>query len=340
MTTNPDRYTNNPVDAVILWVDGSDPELTEKRNIYLKEENRINPPGTSPTFFASLNEIRYCLLSLLKFAPFVRNIFIVTDGQDPNLYEEVEYHFPGRSASLKIVDHKEIFRDYEKYLPTFNSTSIESMIWRIKGLSDNFIYLNDDVILVRDIHPREWFRNNKPVLLGEWHVPPLKRYLRIIFKVFVNRYLHNRHDYEPGLSFHLRQWNAALLAGMKFRYFFHCHTPHALNRKRIESHFTKNPAHLEKNIIRRFRTPDQYIMISLANHLEIRSGNRQYAKLNLAYLHPFHTKERLARRMKQCSDDPKIKYICIQNLDLFSTEEREKIFRWINNLLGLEKRLG
>jgi hypothetical protein len=330
--------SNHPIDAVIAWVDGGDPRLAEKRNLYLEEAKRTSQHGVQPTFFASSNEIRYCVLSILTFAPFVRNIFIVTDGQDPNLNADIKTYFPGKADTIRIVDHKEIFRGYEQYLPTFNSTSIESMIWRIKDLSEDFIYFNDDVFLIRDHHPGDWFINNRPVLRGKWLLPPYRKMVGNFIKTVINVYLRKNPDYRPKLSFYLRQWNAASLLGMKTRYFFHCHTPHPLNRIRLENFFTENSALLEKNIANRFRDPDQYIMISLANHLEIKNGNRHIEKLNLGYLHPYYSTKRMERRMRRCKNDPGIKSICAQNLDMFGSEAREIIFDWMDKVLDLRER--
>ncbi len=336
MTDGHKAHSSEPVDAVVLWVDGSDPRLAEKRKKYLNETELTQHRGALSTFYASNNEIRYCVFSILKFAPFVRNIFIVTDNQDPNIYEEVQACFPGKASSLKVVDHKEIFSGYEQYLPTFNSTSILSMMWRIKGLSDNFLFFNDDIFIIRESHPEDWFRNGRPVLRGKWLIAPYKKMLSNYFKTLINRHLRNNPDYQPKLSFYLRQWNAASLLGMRVRYFFHCHTPHPLSRVRLENYFTDRHRLLENNIADRFRSPKQFLMTALAYHLEILDGNRQTEKLGLGYLHPYYSKKRMERRMKRCETDRDIKFVCAQSLDMFSPEERDRIFGWLDKMLGIE----
>jgi hypothetical protein len=40
MSDNSGSAHGNPIDAVILWVDGSDPRLAEKRNYYLALEKK------------------------------------------------------------------------------------------------------------------------------------------------------------------------------------------------------------------------------------------------------------------------------------------------------------
>jgi hypothetical protein len=336
MTSKAIQHITNPIDAVITWVDGDCPEFKRKMESYLGGENRRKIPGAHQTRFASNNEIKYCLLSILRFAPFVRNIYIVTDGQNPPIWEEVKTYFPERLSSIKIVDHTEIFRGYEEFLPVFNSTAIESMIWRIEGISDNFVYFNDDVILIRDIWPEDWVIDGRPIIRGKWKFPPYRKLFTDSLKVFFNRQVLGNKTFHLPMSFYLRQWNAAQRLGFRFRYFFHCHTPHVINRNTLCDYFSKNSILLKHNISKRFRTKDQFITISLANHLEILAGNKNIAKLNLGYLFPAnYSKMKQQRRMNRCEKDVQIKSVCIQSLDLVPPKEQEEIFRWLLNFINI-----
>ena len=336
MTETSAQGAIHPIDVVIAWVDGGDPVLARKRNKYLNRatDDDINSAVLS-THFASNHEIRYCVLAIMRFAPFVRNIFIVTDGQDPNLDEDIRNNFPERAGSVRIVDHREIFEGFEENLPTFNSISIANMVWRIKGLSENFVYFNDDVILIRDHKPEDWFINNRPVLRGKWLFPPYKKMLRIYIKTLLNVKLGLNPSYQPRLSFYILQWKVAHFLGMRFRYFFLCHTPHPLDRGTVEKFFLANREMMEKNISYRFRSRDQYLMSSLAYHLEILSGNRQFAKLNLGYLHPSYSEKRLNRKIRRSENDKRIKSLCVQSLDMFTDEEQKSLFNWMDRLLGI-----
>ncbi len=328
---------NQPIDVVIAWVDGSDPKLTEKRNQFISKSTKSTPHGAKATRFASNNEIRYCVLSIMKFAPFVRNIYIVTDNQDPNLYTEVEKYFPHRLSSLKIVDHKEIFEGYEQYLPTFNSISIGNMVWRIKGLSPNFVYFNDDVILIREITPSDWVKNNRPVLRGYWTFPPYIKIQRYKLKTFIHRKLLGQPNFHPRFSFHIVQWNVAKMLGLRWRMFFNCHTPHVMNIPRIRSFFEQHNALLEKNIAFRFRVQSQFNITTLANHLELLDGNTQTEKLNLGYMVPsMYTRGRLHRKINACTTDTRIKSVCIQSLDTASHEYQNTIVSWLDKMLNLK----
>lgn len=338
MAENITSQTNTPIDVVITWVDGNDPIIINKRNKYLGNlQNPSKHPGAKPTRFASNNEIEYCLLSIFRFAPFIRNVFIVTDEQKPSIFDDIKTYFPERQGCIRIVPHKEIFRGYEQYLPTFNSTSIESMIWRIKGLSENFVYFNDDVILINDVKPEDWVKNGRPVLRGKWKFLPLKKLFNQYIRLLTNRLIFGNKDYHPKLSFYLRQWQAAVILGYKFRYFFHCHTPYVLNRVTLEKFYQENEHLLKKNLMYRFRSDQQFISISLANHLEIKNGNKQYAELNHGYFHPYYSAKRITKKITRCDSNTEIKSICVQSYDMLKPEVQNQITAWLGNILGIKE---
>ena len=94
-------------------------------------------------------ELRYSLRSLEMYAPWVRHVFIVTNGQIPSW---LELDCP----RLTLISHEEIYPD-KSHLPTFSSPSIESHLHRIPGLADNFLYFNDDVMLNQPIWPEDFY---------------------------------------------------------------------------------------------------------------------------------------------------------------------------------------
>lgn len=99
--------------------------------------------------FEDNEELRYSLRSLEQYAPWVRRIFLVTNGQIPH-WLNLDH------PRLTIVTHQDIFPN-ASHLPTFSSPAIESHIHRIPGLSDHFLYLNDDVMLMQDVWPEDFF---------------------------------------------------------------------------------------------------------------------------------------------------------------------------------------
>ncbi len=330
------KTNSTPIDAVIAWVDGSDPKFNKKRMHHLNPKQKHSIPGADSTRFNSLNEVSYCVLSIFKFAPFIQNVFIVTDNQNPNVDQVVQQYFPERVSDLRIVDHKEIFEGYEYYLPTFNSICISNMLWRIKGLSNQFVYFNDDIFLVRPLNPSDWFQNNRPVLRGKWVFAPYERLLwdgiKSIFQTITLRQKAERTS-----SFQINQWNAALLHGFKFFYFRSGHTPLALDKKRIGDYFILNPELLEENIKHRFRKYTQFNTVALANHLEYISGNRNLASSQALYLQPKSRKKNyIDRKFEKFESDNEILFLCIQSLDLASISDQEKVFNNLNRILEVQ----
>ena len=90
------------------------------------------------------------------YAGWVRHVYIVTDRQTPPWLDL-------SNPRLTVIDHREIFEERGK-LPTFNSHAIESQIHHIQGLSEQFIYLNDDVFFGRPVEPRRFFLSNGTAL--------------------------------------------------------------------------------------------------------------------------------------------------------------------------------
>ena len=133
-------------DLVYLWVDGNDPKIIEKRNFWLRKTNRpVNEQALNKCRFVDNEELKYSLRSVQMYAPWVNNIYIVTDNQIPKWLNTSH-------PKIHIVDHTEIMP--KEALPTFNSSAIEACLHKIKGLSEHFIFSNDDMFFARptDFH--------------------------------------------------------------------------------------------------------------------------------------------------------------------------------------------
>jgi hypothetical protein len=242
--------------------------------------------------------------------------------------------FPEKAGCLKIIDHKHIFRDYEKFLPTFNSSSIHTMLWRIEGLSDRFVCFNDDVILIREHSELDWFIGDRPVLMGKWLCPPFRRIAGNKLKTLINRHIKGNKDYVPKVSFYIRQWKSAAFLGFRRRYYFQDHTPHPFSKETFSGFFSANRELLEEIISYRFRDPGQLLTSSMAYHLEIMKGNRNLRKLWIGYFHPYYRTNTMNRRMEKCKTDSRYRSVCIQNIEMLDAGLREKIFTWIESVIA------
>lgn len=133
------------IDAVYLWVDGSDPQWIAKKSRLQGDGPQDH--GSAPSRFMSRNELYFSLRSLVQHAPWVNRIWVVTDEQTPELGELAD--------RVTVIDHKDFIPS--EYLPTFNSHTITANLHRIPGLTEHFLYLNDDIFFGRNLHPGIWF---------------------------------------------------------------------------------------------------------------------------------------------------------------------------------------
>ncbi len=126
------------VDAVFTWVDGDDPIWSEKMAAHRRAANQLPPTAEVKSRFKSRDELKYAVRALLTYAPWIRNVYLVSDNQIPD-WLSIEY-------PVKVISHEEIFPNLSD-LPVFNSHAIEANLHRIDGLSENYLYFNDDVFL-------------------------------------------------------------------------------------------------------------------------------------------------------------------------------------------------
>ncbi|RVE56647.1 hypothetical protein OJAV_G00223430 [Oryzias javanicus] len=118
----------------------------------------------SASRFEDNEELRYSLRSVERHAPWVRHIFIVTNGQIPSWLNL-------DNPRVTVVTHQDIFLN-TSHLPTFSSPAIETHIHRIPGLSQKFIYLNDDVMFGEDVWPDDFYSHSKgQKVYLTWPVP-------------------------------------------------------------------------------------------------------------------------------------------------------------------------
>jgi hypothetical protein len=318
------------IDAVITWVDGDDPRHRAKREKYgnITIANRDDVAGA--TRYSSLGEIFYCVASLNRFAPWLNKIYIVTDEQNPQLDAFIAEHFPERHIPMEIVDHKVIFRDYEQYLPTFNSISIESMTWRIPGLSEYYIEFNDDLILAAPTTPEDFFLEDGTVVCYG------KRYSAL--QVALSNLFRRNSDGSKQVSFRQTMLNGAKLLGKRRDMIKVYHTPKALRRSVYEEYFMAHPDHLVNNICHRFRHHAQY-NVEVIQYLLLLDRRRcclKEAYDNLLYLKPKKDDDYIAQKLAKFSSLSGHKFGCFNSLDQMSDEGRSMTIRWIEQRIGLK----
>lgn len=123
------------IDFVLPWVDGSDSAWIKQRNEYLGIKN----DQTQDSRFRDWENLQYWFRGVEKFAPWVNHIYFVTWGHIPSWLNTDH-------PKLTVVKHEDYIP--KQYLPTFSSHPIELNMHRIRGLSEQFVYFNDDTFII------------------------------------------------------------------------------------------------------------------------------------------------------------------------------------------------
>lgn len=138
------------IDLVYCWCDNADPVWSEKRR---KTAERLGialvGDENGDCRCVDNDDLLHSLRSACLYAPWLRRIYIVMDddARPPSWLKDGE--------RLRIVRHSE-FIPKEK-LPSFNSYSIEHFLFAIPGLSNRFLYANDDMMFNRPVLPDFFF---------------------------------------------------------------------------------------------------------------------------------------------------------------------------------------
>jgi hypothetical protein len=172
------------IDFVVTWLDSNDPEWIAMYNYY-RPEKPIMDRGR----FRNWDIFRYWFRSVEQYAPWVNKVYLVTNGKNPDWINT-------KCPKLVLVKHSDYIPD--KYLPTFNSRTIELNFDKIVGLSECFVYFNDDTYLNAPTKPEDFFVDGLPcdcnaesMLFNPWY-DPIDRFSTKI-SIFCDVAVVNRH---------------------------------------------------------------------------------------------------------------------------------------------------
>ena len=135
------------IDIVFSWVDGGSLEW-QKARARRMASYVVGEGDDNEARFRQLDELKYALRSVHLFAPWIRKIFIVTDSDRPDWLDE--------HPKVTVLRSEDFFSD-PSVLPTHNSMAVESQLHHIDGLSEHFLYSNDDMFFGRPVGPQLFF---------------------------------------------------------------------------------------------------------------------------------------------------------------------------------------
>lgn len=321
-----------PIDFVITWVDGSDKNWLAEKKTY---QPTIDVDDSSARY-RDFGTLKYLLRSIDKFAPWVRNIFLVTNGQVPNWLDK-------SNNKLKIVKHTEFMPS--EYLPTFSSHPIEWNLHKIDGLSENFVYFNDDMILVAPVLPEDFFKQDLPCdTFGLGLVRPVEFFSHIPFNhmMVINKHFNLKKTLKSHkekmfcLKYGKRLIKTCLLANLNVFYgMYDHHVAISFKKSAFNLLWEKEYNLIHSTCKNKFRSKDD-VSIWLVRYWQLLTGefvprSEQFGKFYV--IHDFIHAENVKNKLKKS----KAKIICFndnENSSLDFEEERKKFTDIMDSILG------
>lgn len=272
------KIQNDKIDFVVMWVDGNDPEWQKEKNKY-----DINSKSDGSIYrYRDWDLLQYWFRGVEKFAPWVNNIYFVTWGHVPKWLNT-------NHPKLKVVNHKDFIP--KEYLPTFSANSIENNLHRIKGLSENFVFLNDDVYIIKKTKPTDFFINNVPCDTAVLNVHcPKKSLISQYFCLNDVNIINEHFDFKKSIKSNFSKWfnlkngkamlrTVTLLPCPRFPGFYQQHIASSYNKSTFKEVWKREYEILNETCIHKFRTTtdvNQWVF----KEWQIASGNFVPRKIN------------------------------------------------------------
>lgn len=265
------------IDFVITWVDGSDSEWLAERDKFMKSSL------TSKRQFRDWDILKYWFRGVEKYAPWVNKIYFITWGHVPDF---LNVNHP----KIEIVNH----RDYlpSNYRPTFNSNAIELSMHKIKGLSETFVYFNDDMFIVESVSENDFFYKSLPrdvailnpivakdtntiasIMLNNMGVINKHFNLRESVKRSPFKWFNLKYSHLLSLNFIFQPWNKAV--GL-----YQQHLPSSFLKSTFENVWAKEFKELDETSKRKFRNNKLDVNQWLFKEWQVMNGNFHPRKIS------------------------------------------------------------
>lgn len=269
------------IDFVMLWVDGNDPAWRKEKNKYSPNTNT----DSRNIRYRDWEILKYWFRGVEKFAPWVNKVYFVTWGHLPKWLNT-------NSEKLVVVNHKDYIP--KEYLPTFSSHPIELNLHRIKGLSEQFVYFNDDIFILNKLKPTDFFVNGMPCGTAVFNPPSTEEnlFLSILYNnnLLINRNFEKneiwkKHKFKY-INYRYGKYNMRTILCLPWKLiqgFREFHTPISLLKSTFFEVWEKEEEILKATSSHKFRCADdvnQYIF----KNWQFCKGNFMPSKLNFKFV--------------------------------------------------------
>ena len=249
------------VDIVLCWVNNHD---SQWQLDYCKYSNKKIDFNNNERY-RDWDNLRYLFRGIEKFAPWVRKVHFITCGHKPKWLNL-------KSPKLNFVVHSDYIPEH--YLPTFNSHTIELNYHRIEGLSEQFIYFNDDTFLINDVPKERFFKNGLPCDIAEFNlITPcngniyhiLSNNVCLINKHFIKGDVVSKYTSKWFSFEYIKSWyrTLVLMPWNHFTGFVDPHLPNSYLKSTFEKLWELEPGVLEQTCLCKFRditNVNQYLL--------------------------------------------------------------------------------
>ena len=246
------------IDFVVLWVDGNDLQWQKDKAKY---QGKTLDDSNAAHRFRDWGLMPYWFRAVEKFCPWVHKVYFVTCGHVP---QWLNMDCP----KLCHVKHSDYIP--AEYLPTFSANPIEMNIHRIPGLSEHFVFFNDDMFVTRPMAKEAFFREGLPCTYGG-EIPAAFAGKAGIWQHLIVNDLRviNNHFHKPNQVAQYRKkyigscyrWQDNVRPLVLEKLFPECflgfknlHAPAAFLRSTFETIWEKEPALLHQTSSNRFRS--------------------------------------------------------------------------------------
>ena len=253
------------IDFVLAWVDGSDNEWQKEKAQYCGKNT--SEDGREERY-RDWDILKFWFRGVEKYASWVNKIFFVTWGHLPSW---LDTHNP----KLEIVNHASYIPG--QFLPTFNSHTIELNFHRIKGLSEQFVYFNDDFFITNPVKQEDFFINGVPKdMLALQPVVanvdnPVMSYIYLNNSMLLAKHFDKRSNIkkQPGSYFHTGYpfmyffYNMLEMAFPRFTGFYTVHGPSPFLKSTFETIWQEEGDFLSGTCMHKFRDKEdasQYLI--------------------------------------------------------------------------------
>ena len=141
------------IDFVLPWVNPMDQAWQERKATHSKAVT--NTISNSQARYRDMETLKFVLRSIEKNCPWYNKIYLITEGHVPDWLDL-------DSTKVVIIPHEILYYN-KSHLPTFNSSSIEMNLANIPGLSENFVFLNDDTVIMKITPTSRFFKDGVAV---------------------------------------------------------------------------------------------------------------------------------------------------------------------------------